>query len=422
MKLGLSIFYGNVIWVNLGYHTGCYVRYLHIWLPTKIETLIINNCYYNNNIKHTMLNILVYTNDGKYMVINDDYTINNLTAIQDDLANIYPKQVYNVGSRINHNYYFVLDINNYIHAIITQDVDATLQKYLCKTLGNNTTIMHVFSASSCDICITMINVGETTVIYDVFVDLLSNGQLDYKNSAQLSPGEYKQSVALHNVINEYATLKQPDGTIMCVNINGRHMSVPQNYENIVCHNIYSKMIEYLYNGIFQVKSDDVMNFPEVSFDMVKHKIKSYYYHPMPNSDGNHMLLLINENNDAFMYVDLRDRVLDSMDNFTPIGKIIGDYHAIMLYDRLVIVQPNKVRCVTISYDIGLLEDIVLMDNEIVCTHGYTFKGYTWTKQNHKYLSLDKQTIVKTFVICNKMMGKFRVPYWLLCKIFTFIYK
>lgn len=50
----------------------------------------------------------------------------------------------------------------------------------------------------------------------------------------------------------------------------------------------------------------------------------------------------------------------------------------------------------------------------------SFNNFVWSTRTHKYMSVNKQRIIMTFLLCNKLMGKFKIPYWLLYDVFRYL--
>ena len=159
--------------------------------------------------------------------------------------------------------------------------------------------------------------------------------------------------------------------------------------------------------------------------MKDNKVKSCHHHVAYNGQRVHLLLYVDDNDDAFLHVYPNDSPQRNTLTFKCIGKIMGKYCVFVQRRHLIIAQQHKIQCVLIPSTLPINREELLpithiIDTNMLCIHGHTFKGYTWTKQNHKYLTKDTQDIIKTFIMCNKQMGKFKMPYYILQQVFKHI--
>ena len=47
-------------------------------------------------------------------------------------------------------------------------------------------------------------------------------------------------------------------------------------------------------------------------------------------------------------------------------------------------------------------------------------NFIWTKKTHKFLSNKKKSKIVTFMLCNKLMGIYKLPYCLLCGVIQIV--
>lgn len=225
----------------------------------------------------------------------------------------------------------------------------------------------------------------------------------------------------------YVTIKLQDGNTGLLWYNEDFMHIIDN--NPVDPKYHgSTTYEYTKNGVLYACNNTRNVIEVLPFDMTKYKIKSYYYQGHYCYEYEryiHLLLLVDENDDAFMYVNFVENMCKDINDFQYIGKIIGDYHVFVVLQCIAILQPNKLQF-TSAQDMWDMEDNTGDFREVTSATKYntlsipgkTFSEYTWNRGTHKYLSKERRQLIETFMMCNKRMGVFKIPYCVLCQIFT----
>ena len=368
---------------------------------------------------------------------DSNFAICSLDDIQYSLSDIYAKQLYSSdkspASAKYCEHHIILDINNMLHIISVHDGKSTLHKDFCETVTNNARIVHFNYITSNDnlhseardaMTIIMVDIVDKLVMYNIHISILPNNRLEYMYSTKIHAHIGK----LHDVYDGYITLKLHDDSTRLLWYNDKHMDIIDDDPIDPKYNGLD-IYEYVKDGILYA-CNNVYDLVESPFDMTNYKIKSYHYNDSycyEHEKYIHILLLVDENNDAFVYVNFTENMCQDINDFKHIGKIVGDYHAFMAYNCFVIMQPNKLQFIDVQdmWDIetntGDFREVPSMtEHYILSIQGKTFSGYTWNRSTHRYLSKERRQLIETFMICNKRMGIFRIPYYVLCKIFTYL--
>ena len=382
-----------------------------------------------------MTNMLVYTSDNKYMVLDIDGKLepNTLDEIQDDLANVYPKQIYDVPyydyyePKLNYMNHLILDINNCIHIVSIVDDGPKLCKHFYNLETEHGAILRVCydtryserNHKKNTMCITWMRICGEIMVCKMDI-VMTNTLCCAKVDTLIQTTGTFCGLFNGNIIME------ENGANYIIHHSGQTIKIPIDGDSIKYRKNFDG-IEYIHNNILHINTRTEEVDINLSLDMTKHKIISYYYRRAEigwaciDATEVHVLLLVDENNDAYVYELMYDDIPNDISKFQRVGQIVGDYSVVLRDSHAVVIQPHNIRNISIYAEIGQLEDIEYkINSEIACVDGCTFKEYSWTKQTHKYLSPKNKSIVKTFVMCNKIMGQFRVPYYLLCKMFTYM--
>ena len=126
--------------------------------------------------------------------------------------------------------------------------------------------------------------------------------------------------------------------------------------------------------------------------------------------------------DIYLIIDFYDNTIIynfKNNTYIKIENIYFPYNICNVWKFVIIVTIKN--CYIVEY--GL--------NEILCTKinypfnisisdNMSFNNFIWTPKTHKFLHHTIKDNIKTFILCNKSMGYFKIPYWLLHNILIII--
>ena len=417
--------------------------------------------------------MLVYTNGGKYiisyynpcedtdgehnghLVYRPNFYNNTLDNIQNDLVDIYPKQIHSGegyvkvdGDYIEYEYHSILDVNDMLHVIRMHGGVPELYKNFYKVTTVNSKIL-CYIISTDRMILRMVNITDCVTMYDIHMCYTKHEKLYHESTRNVRTFDGK----LHDICDKHIAIKLNDDMIELISCIDDRITVVYDppkksrkiatkkllsydededdcivvltdiHHRVKCHDFECGILEYTYKGVLYVQgySERDNSSIRLSFDMSKYNIKSHYYHYYNKEHPYHILLIIDGNNDAFLYKSNFEIFCKDISDFKHIGKIVGDYGVYVPYGCIAIIQHDKVLFADTQQTIcGLVETDRIPHTGIVAVHGHTFNRYSWDRKIHRYLSKEKQLPIETFIMCNRQMGKLRIPYYVLCKIFTYI--
>lgn len=91
----------------------------------------------------------------------------------------------------------------------------------------------------------------------------------------------------------------------------------------------------------------------------------------------------------------------------------------ILYSFALIICSHDCYIINATNDDMVCEKIKYSFNTSLSSN-MSFNNFVWSTRTHKYMSVNKQRIIMTFLLCNKLMGKFKIPYWLLYDVFRYL--
>lgn len=356
-----------------------------------------------------MNNLLIYSKN-KYLLIDINYPniINELNIDCPALNDIIP-----VHMCFNQKGVFVVDKNNMVYGF-------RLKGSKPEWLGN-TTVVNIFEF---DI------IGPTCmgriVGYDADNKIIRETWLLSKNGN--GRVDYAETIYGCNNINDYIVFPNAPYFVF-VKGDDKELLVDSVIESDLCgieYEIYFVKNNVIYKLLKQNSpSHELIIYVSKKYAIIKNKhlLQAKKIHDLTKYDAILFKLIdkfsicyINKDEEViideiYMSANKNYGIVQNVREISTVGNdiilcAVNSIHVIRNYKNL---DDSMLEQIDYPFDISFVGNIKLRD-------------FNWTPNTHNKLSNLKKLQIKTFLLCNRLMKQYKIPYWVLYIVFNFIYK
>ena len=369
--------------------------------------------------------ILIHSNN-EYLLLNEKIVINlsKNHIFGGILKTIYPVQIYD-GCSFN----IFIDTLHKLHIIKYQDDKITMYNnvHIPKIKNGRILSAHidnkVFNSKCFNITICIGKYYKNTQMYICEKVIITINSLKY-------------DILERSIVKTYNVNKcivSPEGFI-CMYTNNNTILIRDGCRDMDDMEIYddNKTIIDVGSEIIYVSNNKLHSaipnngyYPayiephETIFDFTQTKVKCFYY--------DYFLK-------ALCYVNIDDEIIVE-ETYThktkKLGVIKDPYKLYYYHNVLYFIKPHNITAVSFSRMSNLPNNIDVNDVDIIQlkqefnisqVSSLLINNFIWTPDTHIFVPHKYKCIIEMFLLCNKQMSIYKIPYWVLYKIFSLFTK
>lgn len=334
------------------------------------------------DMKYKLLSIKTSRSYGnEFPNIYSDSEFIDCNELFPELGIIHPKSIYTQSMYNYTRLHLILDTNNNIHMLYTFH-EIIFNQSIAKSNLNNQNIIHC-NEHQYKIKIIL---GEYNIDKQEYYVETMNFLMDSEDNANIC----NTSFVIHkNIINSIII----EDEVVLYKLNGEMITIGDEtkyYKNDF--NIHHKFPCILMDDDYKMIQNDGKTF-HLIYDNI---------------------LYVNEKNELYYYTDYDDNEFHNkvIDITEPIQHMF-----LFANSMLIIIYGSKIMCIEPDTR-GCNIDINIID----CNNLYFIQNkkqnIVWNKLLHKTMTDNNKKIIETIMICNKKIGIYKIPYYLLSNIIT----
>jgi hypothetical protein len=362
-----------------------------------------------------MYRILIHSNN-EYLLLNTEtpeniINISNIPSCGDILSKIYPVSIYD-GAFYN----IILDTSNILHLVNYNNINNIKVYPNIYTFKKKIIISHVvdLDINTIDdiINIKMIiaRYNENKKVYKCECIIIADKLLTNKFNKKI------YNVTDHVTLKTISLVKTIDSCILIHSMsNIFHVETLKNTEAMNLIGKFGNIIIYSYNNIlYKIRYGC---FREMIINLTSKQIKYYKY-----DDYNKIICYIN------IYGEIIVEDVNTNKHLV-LGKTNEDYN--LYYNNFIlyfininsVCRINFLKAHSVINGTNNIDDVIKYIKypfNISQIGSFEMNNFIWTTGTYKFMSKNNKNIINIFLLCNRQMKQYKIPYWILYNIFNLL--